>query len=101
MDERKKKPSLSEILSGSKDLEHLKRSFSEAKPADDYGTPLPKGEYTLRILNGELFRSKKASTPGYKLTFAVIEGEHVGRLIWHDIWLSEAAISMAQRDRGK
>ncbi len=43
----------------------------------------------------------QGGTPGYKLTLEVREGEHAGRRLWHDIWLSEAAISLAKRDLGK
>src|SRR5205814_512943 len=31
------------------------------------------------------------STPGFKLTFQVIEGDHASRRVWHDLWLTPAA----------
>ena len=40
-------------------------------------------------------------TVGYKLALQVLDGEHAGRLVWHDIWLSEAALPMAKRDFAK
>ena len=30
-----------------------------------------------------------------------MEGEHAHRVVWHDVWLSEAALPMAKRDLGK
>ena len=51
-------------------------------------------------MEGALFNAK-GGTPGYKLTLEVREGEHAGRRLWHDVWLSEAAISLAKRDLGK
>ena len=63
--------------------------------------PLPSGEYLARIINGELTTSRRNTTPGYKLTFRVLEGEYAGRQIWHDIWLTEAALPMSKRDLAK
>ena len=61
---------------------------------------MPSGEYRCSIASGELFTAKKG-TPGYKLKLVVLEGEHADRLVWHDVWLSEAALPMAKRDLGK
>jgi hypothetical protein len=90
--------SLSEILTAGSDRDRLRRQWAEVKPADDFGKPLPRGEYIARITGGELFNSQANKTPGYKLTFTVIEGEHAGRKVWLDLWLSEAAIAMTKRD---
>jgi hypothetical protein len=30
-----------------------------------------------------------------------VEGEHADRVVWHDVWLSDAALPMAKRDLGK
>lgn len=92
--------SLSEILAAGGVIQ-LRRHWDEAKPADDYGKPLPRGEYLARIVMGELFNSRVNHTPGYKITFEIAEGEYAGRRIWHDIWLSEAALPRAKRDLGK
>jgi hypothetical protein len=48
-------------------------------------------------VSGELFTAKR-NTPGYKLSFQVIEGEHARRRFWHDLWLTEAAMPMTKRD---
>ena len=87
--------SLTDILrNGDRDI--LARAWAETAPADD--APLPAGEYIARVTNGELFNARANGTPGYKLTFRVLEGEHQGRHLWHDIWLTPRALPMAKRD---
>lgn len=95
MNERKK---LSDILRGS-DRDTIAKQWQTTEAAKDLA-PLPPGEYLFRILSGELFTSKQG-TPGYKLILEVVEGEHEGRRVWHDVWLTAAALSMAKRDLGK
>jgi hypothetical protein len=95
MSERKK---LSDIL-GAGNGGNFRNIWNSAVAADDF-KPLPPDEYVFRILTGELFTSKKG-TPGYKLTLEVAEGEHEGRRVWHDLWLTAAALPMAKRDLAK
>ena len=95
MSPRKK---LADILLNS-DREKLGRIWDSTKAADDL-KPLPSGEYRCSIASGELFNAK-SGTPGYKLKLVVVEGEHADRVVWHDVWLSEAALPMAKRDLGK
>jgi hypothetical protein len=95
MSERKK---LTDILLNS-EREKLDRQWDSTKAADDL-KPLPSGEYRCSIASGELFTAKKG-TLGYKLKLVVLEGEHADRLVWHDVWLSDAALPMAKRDLGK
>ncbi len=88
---------LSDILNGGTDS--LRSQWATTEAAGDFA-PLPAGTYSTRILSGEL--SKAATgTPGYKLCFRVLEGEHAGRLLWHDIWLTAPALPMAKRDLAK
>jgi hypothetical protein len=91
--------SLSDILRDN-DRDSLSRSWDETEAASDFA-PLPAGEYVARIISGELFTSKTNATPGYKLTFRVLDGEHAGRQFWSDVWLTPAALPMAKRDLGK
>jgi hypothetical protein len=79
--------------------ESIKRLWENTKAAEDL-KPIPGGEYRCALANGELFTAK-SGTPGYKITFEVIEGEHAGRRVWHDVWFSEAALSLAKRDLSK
>lgn len=88
---------LTDILNGGGDS--LRNAWADTKAATDF-TPLPAGVYVCRIVGGEL-DTAKTGTPGYKLTFKVLEGEHEGRRLWHDVWLTSAAIPMAKRDLGK
>jgi hypothetical protein len=61
---------------------------------------LPRGTYRCRVTDGELVTSK-GGTPGYTLTFAVDDGEHKGRKLWHTAWLTPAALPMSKRDLGR
>lgn len=89
---------LSDILNGGADS--LRQQWENTEAAGDFA-PLPSGTYTARIISGELEASKTRNTPGYKLTFRVLEGEYAGRLIWLDLWLTPAALPMAKRDLAK
>lgn len=88
---------LSDILNGGTDS--LQAQWANTEAADDFA-PLPAGTYTARITSGELCNAK-SGTPGYKLCFRVLEGEHTGRLLWLDLWLTAAALPMAKRDLAK
>lgn len=88
---------LSDILNGGGDA--LKKAWDTTAAADDFN-PLPAGTYIARLVSGEL-TTAKTGTPGYKLTFRVLEGEYAGRQLWCDIWLTPAALPMAKRDLAK
>lgn len=88
---------LSDILNGA--TENLRNVWASTEAASDFA-PLPKGTYECRLIGGELFKSK-SGTPGYKLTFSVIDSEHAGRRFWDDLWLTPAALAMAKRDLQK
>lgn len=93
---------LSDILAangnGGNDIRDL---WNSTDAADDFG-PLPAGEYVARILSGELETSKTNRTPGYKLTFEVVEpAEFAKRRFWHDCWLTAAALPQTKRDLAK
>jgi len=90
---------LSDILRNG-DKESLSRAWGETKAAEDF-TLLPPAEYVARIVGGELSNSKTKGTPGYKLAFRVLEGDHQGRHFWHDVYLTPAALPMAKRDLAK
>ena len=63
-------------------------AWSSAEAAGDIG-PVPRGEYICHVTKGELESSRSKGTPGYKIEFAVIEGEFTGRKLWHDCWLTD------------
>jgi hypothetical protein len=89
---------LTDILGGSGGGDFRDR-WDSTESAEDYG-PLPRGEYPCRVLSGELFAAK-SGTPGYKLALEVTEGEYEGRRVWHDLWLTPAALPMTKRDLAK
>src|SRR5690242_20744099 len=97
MSEPRKK--LSDILGAAGNGGNFDSLWHRTAAADDFG-PLPAGEYTFRILSGELFTSKRG-TPGYKLALEVSEGGHEGGRAWHDLWLTPAALPMTKRDLAK
>jgi hypothetical protein len=86
---------LTDILNGAGG--NFKDTWNSTEAAGDNG-PLPPGEYLAHIASGELEKAKTKGTPGYKLVFEIIEGEHTGRRLYHDIWLTPAALPMAKRD---
>jgi hypothetical protein len=81
------------------DRENLASAWEATRPADDL-EPLPAGTYDCLVGGGALFTSRN-DTPGYRITFEVLDGEHAGRTIWHEVWLTQAALAMAKRDLGK
>lgn len=91
MTERKK---LSDVL---KDLGGFRQSWQETKPAADLDTPIPAGTYTCSLTAGEVFQAR-TGTPGYKVTLRVAEGPHAGRLVFHDFYLTPAALPYTLRD---
>ncbi len=90
---------LSDILANGNRTE-LSRAWATTQAAEDFG-PLSAGEYVAHVISGELFTSRQNATPGYKLCFGVCEGEHTGRRVWHDLWLTPAALPMTKRDLAK
>jgi hypothetical protein len=63
---------------------------------------LPAGEYVAHVIAGTLEASRTNATPGYKLTFRVLEPTaFAGRQFWHDCWLTPAALPQSKRDLGK
>lgn len=74
--------------------------WDSIEAADEF-KPLPAGSYVCHIIEGKLFESRNG-TPGYKLTFKVLEpSEYAGRLLWLDCWLTAAAMPQSKRDLGK
>ncbi|MDB5294891.1 MAG: hypothetical protein JWO31_874, partial [Phycisphaerales bacterium] len=88
---------LSDVLNGAADT--LRTAWDGTAAAADLAA-LPAGTYVARVVGGEL-SAARSGTPGYKLTFRVLDGPHAGRRFWHDVWLTPAALPMAKRDLGK
>lgn len=91
--------SLSDILHND-DRESIARAWDSTSAAPDFA-PLPKATYVCHLVGCELFNARTRGTPGVKLTFQVIDGEHAGRKVWHDIWLTPAAMPRTKRQLEK
>ncbi len=102
MNERKK---LSDILrgvgNGSSWLNNGNNGggWDDITPAPERG-PVPPGRYVTHIIDGVLFNAR-SNTPGYKITFEIIEGEYKGRRCWYDVWLTDKNQANAVRDLRK
>jgi hypothetical protein len=88
------------VNGGGGNLDNIFDGWDEVQSADDYGTPLPAGKYQCIWRKGELTTSRKG-TPSYKLTLEVETGDHAGRKLWFDIWLTAASRTIAKRDLEK
>jgi hypothetical protein len=75
-------------------------NWGNIPPAPDYGTPVPRNWYVAHVIDGALFNAQ-TGTPGYKVTFEIIEGDYKGRRLWLDIWLTDTAKRGAVRDLAK
>ena len=92
--------SLSDILRNG-ERQTIAQAWDSTEAAEDFGSPLPADEYVCHVTSCDLFNSRTNSTPGVKLAFRVIEGDHAGRKFWHDVWLTPVALPMAKRDLAK
>lgn len=85
---------LTDILRGN--LEALRDQWNATEAAADF-TALPAGNYQCHVHSVELFNAR-TGTPGVKVRFDVCEGEHAGRALFHDCWLTPAALPQSKRD---
>lgn len=94
MQERKK---LSEIVSGSSGGGNwINGNWGDIAPAPEFG-PIPPGIYI-----GHLIEKRpdvaRTGTGTIKLVFAISEGDHKGRRLWYDVWLTDKNKANAVRD---
>ncbi len=78
---------------------NLRDAWNRTEAAADF-VPLPAGTYECHVHSVELFNAR-TGTPGAKIYFVVREGEHAGRALFHDCWLTPAALPQTKRDLGK
>ena len=81
------------------DMSDLLASLQSTDAAGDYD-PLPAAVYAADVLKGELGESRSGK-PVYKVTYAVVGGEHDGRRLFGDLYLTPAAMAYAVRDLSK
>jgi hypothetical protein len=92
---------LNDILAAGSGGGNIRDLWDATDAAGEMG-PLPPGEYIAHIIAGELETSRTNATPGYKLTFSVIEPSgFAGRRFWLDCWLTLAALPQTKRDLTK
>jgi len=87
-------------LFGDGGADDFRRQFDATEAAPEL-SPVPPGRYVCGLIDGRLATSPRRGTQSYKLTFRIREGEYEGRLLWHDLWLTSAALSMTKRDLRK
>jgi len=85
---------LTDILAGR--LDSIREQWADTQAAADFA-PLPSGTYEAHVERIELHQAK-TGTPGVKITFRVADGDHAGRLIFHDLWLTAPAMPQTKRD---
>lgn len=85
------------VNGGGGNLDDIFNDWDQVETADDFGTPIPAGKYQCIWRKGELTTSRKG-TPSYKMTLEVETGDHAGRKLWFDIWLTAASKTIAKRD---
>jgi hypothetical protein len=89
-------------------LESIRHASGETQPqswADAWDTteaaglyaPLPSGKYAALAKSGELGENRKG-TPRYRVEFELLEGEHAGRRLGHEFYLTPAALPLSKRD---
>lgn len=85
------------------DLDAAWKSSEPAKAGGNFD-PLPDGtEVSAFVTKQEFKLVGQKATPCVKLTFEVgvaDEPSHVGRLVWHDLWLTAANAPYLKRDLG-
>jgi hypothetical protein len=83
--------SLTGILNGD-----LAAAFNAAAPATDGLPPITDSPVLCAVSGG--LKTSRGGTPGYTLVFEVVEGQFTGRRLYHDLWLTPAAMPLAKRD---
>ena len=78
---------------------NIKQAWDTTSPASDF-SPLPAGTYEMQIVSGQLGESRTGK-PRYAVKWQVCSGEHAGRFVWQDFWLTQAGLPMAKRDLAK
>lgn len=77
----------------------LQALLDNAKAAEEF-SPLPGGIYQADCVGGKMAESMRG-TPSCKFEFRVTQGEFLGRRFWHDLWLTDRAITYTKRDLKK
>ncbi|WP_169980908.1 DUF669 domain-containing protein [Tautonia rosea] len=90
------RPRLDDILSGGSGFDDL---WNTTDAAGEF-QPIPSGVYRCLVADGKLSEAK-TGTPSFKVTFEVLDGDHAGRKVFHDLWLTPKALPTSKRDLAK
>lgn len=92
--------SLAESIRESRDdSQDFRAAWDSVEAAGDF-SPLPAGKYLATATSGELGATRNG-TSRYRVEFTISDGEHAGRRLPLDIYLSTAALALAKRDLAK
>jgi hypothetical protein len=92
-----KRPRYDSLSGGGDDFNDL---WDSTEAAADGFDPLPAGVYRCLVHEGRRWEAD-SGTRGYRVTFAVLDGEHANRRLWHFLWFTARALPMAKRDLKK
>lgn len=81
------------------DSQDFRAAWDSVEAAGDF-SPLPAGKYLATATRGELGATRNG-TSRYRVEFTISDGEHAGRRLPLDIYLSTAALALAKRDLAK
>lgn len=96
-DYHNKRRRLADILGGR--FDEILKQLDSIEAAPDF-VPLPAGAYEAHAQSVEPFEAR-TGTPGLKIEFCVCEGEHAGRKLFFDLWLTMAAPPQTKRGLAK
>jgi len=88
-------PKLKDVLNDQQQVA-LENAWAKVRDAK-YCGPVPEGVYVARVVGAWLFKSPNG-TPGYRVSLEIIDGEHAGRKLWHELWLTDAALAATKHD---
>ncbi len=91
---------LSDILSNAAPQGDIQNLWKTTDAASEF-KPIPKGDYESMLDNIEFRSSASKGTPSVCLTFRVHCGECAGRKLWHDLYLTPAALAITKRELAK
>jgi hypothetical protein len=86
---------LSDILNGGG--ANFNDRWNSTEAAGEF-RPVPRGTFVCHATRGELSKTEKKETPYYGIEFTIIEGPFKGRKLFHDCWLTDAALPGTKRD---
>ncbi|GIW83241.1 MAG: hypothetical protein KatS3mg105_5048 [Gemmatales bacterium] len=75
-------------------------SFNPAENLDSSFDVLPAGDYLVVVIEASVKKTKEGTGEYLAITMEVIDGEYLGRRIWHNIMLvhpNEAAVQIGKR----